>query len=77
MRRVDPGDEDKAQDDEGKALKDEGGTFAPLEVAHIIPHSLVTVQSGMLELVRRPIHLLLRNSVLKSLDTKVCDPIFD
>jgi len=52
MRRVGRDGEEKAQDDDGKFLKDEGGTFAPLEVAHIIPHSLMTVQSGMLELVR-------------------------
>jgi len=50
MRRVGRDSEEKAQDDDGKFLKDEGGTFAPLEVAHIIPHSLMTVQSGMLEL---------------------------
>jgi hypothetical protein len=52
MRRVGRDGEEKAQDDDGKLLKDEGGTFTPLEVAHIIPHSLMTVQSGMLELVR-------------------------
>ena len=52
MRRVNLDDEEKAQDDDGKFLKDEGGTFAPLEVAHIIPHSLMSVQSGMPGLVR-------------------------
>ena len=52
MRRVGRDGQEKAQDDDGKFLKDEGGTFASLEVAHIIPHSLMTVGSGMLELVR-------------------------
>jgi hypothetical protein len=52
MRRVGRDGEEKVQDDDGKFLKDEGGTFTSLEVVHIIPHSLVTVQSGMLELVR-------------------------
>jgi hypothetical protein len=52
MRRVGRDGEEKAQDDDGKFLKDEGGILAPLEVAYIIPYSLMTIQSGMLELVR-------------------------
>ena len=51
MRRVGREGEESAQDDDGNYLKDEGGTFAPLEVAHIIPHSLMTIQSGTTELV--------------------------
>jgi hypothetical protein len=35
--------DDKAKDDDGHFLKDEAGTFAPLEVGHIIPHSLMNV----------------------------------
>ena len=52
MRRVGRDGQEKAQDDDGKFLKDEAGIFASLEVAHIIPYSLMTVGSGMLELVR-------------------------
>jgi len=51
-RRVDRDGEEQAQDDDGKHLKDEAGTFAPLDVAHMLPHSLMTVQSGKRELVR-------------------------
>ena len=51
MRRVGREGEESAQDDDGNYLKDEGGTFAPLEVAHIIPHSLMSIQSGTTELV--------------------------
>lgn len=51
MRRVVCDGDDEAHDDEGNLLKDESGTFVPLEVAHIIPHSLMNVGSGMLELV--------------------------
>ena len=51
MRRAGRDGQDKAQDDDGKLLKDHDGTFASLEVAHIIPHSLMTVGSGTLELV--------------------------
>ena len=58
MRRVGRDGEEKARDDDGNFLEDEGGTFAPLEVAHIIPHSLMAVQSGMLELVRGPTYQL-------------------
>ena len=53
IKRVARDGDEEAQDDEGKLLRDESGTFAPLEVAHIIPHSLMTIPSGMLELVRR------------------------
>jgi hypothetical protein len=42
VRRVGRDGDEKAQDDEN-LLKDEAGTFAPLEVAHIIPHSLMAV----------------------------------
>jgi len=51
MRHVNPYDKEKAQDNDGKFLKDKGGTFASLEVAHIISYSLMSVQSGMPELV--------------------------
>ena len=50
-KRVARNGDEEAQDDGGNLLKDESGTFAPLEVAHIIPHSLMTVQSGQSELV--------------------------
>lgn len=53
VRRVSRDGDDNAQDDEGNLLHKESGTFAPLEVAHIIPHSLVTVSNGTTELVRR------------------------
>ena len=42
-KRVARDGDEEAQDDDGNLLKDEGGIFAPLEVAHIIPHSLMTV----------------------------------
>lgn len=51
-RRVSRDGEENAQDDDGNFLKEEAGSFAPLEVAHIIPHSLMTVQAGTMELVR-------------------------
>ena len=51
-RRVSRDGEEQAHDDDARYLKDESGTFAPLEVAHIIPHSLMTAQRGTLELVR-------------------------
>jgi len=51
MRRVARNGDEEARDDDGNLLKNEGGTFAPLEVAHIILHSLTTVRSGKLELV--------------------------
>jgi hypothetical protein len=35
--------DDKAKADEGHFLKDEAGTFAPLKVGHLIPHSLMNV----------------------------------
>lgn len=51
MRRVARDGDEKAQDEDGNLLQNESGTFASLEVAHIIPHSLTTVGSGKLELV--------------------------
>jgi hypothetical protein len=50
MRRVSRDGDHNAQDDEGNLLSEESGTFAPLEVAHIIPHSLMTFPSGKTEL---------------------------
>lgn len=50
--RVDRDGKEAAQDDDEKLLKDEKGIFAPLEVAHIIPHSLMSIGAGMQELVR-------------------------
>jgi hypothetical protein len=44
-------DGDDAKDDDGHFLKDESGTFATLEVAHVIPHSLMAVTSETTELV--------------------------
>lgn len=52
-RRVSRDTSDNAQDDEGNLLREESGTFAVLEVAHIIPHSLMTVSTGRAELVCR------------------------
>lgn len=54
-RRVAQDGAQDAKDDEGVPLKDEGNTFATLEVAHIIPHSLMTVSSGELNLVCIPL----------------------
>lgn len=51
MRCVSTSGEDHAQDDDGNLLRDEAGTFVPLEAAHIIPHLLLTVPAGMSELV--------------------------
>jgi hypothetical protein len=51
MRRVSRQGDDNAEDDDGKLLKEESGTFVPLEVAHIIPHSIMTFSSGKTELV--------------------------
>lgn len=50
-KRVGLEGDDRAKDDDGHFLKDEAGTFAPLEVAHIIPHSLLNVSSGKTEMV--------------------------
>ena len=50
-RRVAQDGTQGAKDDEGIPLRDEGNTFATLEVAHIIPHSLMTLSSGEQELV--------------------------
>ena len=50
-KRVGCEGDDKAKDDDGHLLKDEAGTFAPLKVAHIIPHLLMNVRSGKTELV--------------------------
>ncbi|KAK6371741.1 hypothetical protein LTS17_008564 [Exophiala oligosperma] len=41
---------ENAQDDEGNLLSEERGTFTTLEVAHIMPHSLMTLSSGKTEL---------------------------
>lgn len=54
MRRVSRDGDYNAQDDEGNLLSEESGTFAPLEVAHIIPHPLMTFPSGKTELVCPP-----------------------
>ena len=51
MRRVAQDGPHDAQDDQGIPLRDESNTFATLEVAHIIPHSLMTLSSGEQELV--------------------------
>jgi hypothetical protein len=53
-KRVGREGNDKAKDEDGHFLKDEAGTFAPLEVAHIIPHSLMNVSSGKTEVVCNP-----------------------
>lgn len=50
-KRVGLEGDDRAKDDDGHFLKAEAGTFAPLEVAHIIPHSLMNVSSGKTEMV--------------------------
>jgi hypothetical protein len=50
MRRVEYDGDDNANDDDGHLLKDEAGTFASLEVAHILPHSLMS-SDGQTELV--------------------------
>ena len=54
IRRVRLDGEEEAQDDDGNSLKEEAGTFTSLEVAHIIPHSLMAAQSGSQELVFDP-----------------------
>ena len=51
IRRVARDGDEEARDEDGNLLKNEDGIFAPLEVAHIIPHSLTAVRSGKLELV--------------------------
>lgn len=53
IRRVSRHGDHNAEDDDGKLLKEESGTFIPLEVAHVIPHSLMNFSSGRTELVRR------------------------
>ncbi|KEF50831.1 uncharacterized protein A1O9_13118 [Exophiala aquamarina CBS 119918] len=50
MRRVARDGTQKAQDDDGFPLSNESNIFATLEVAHIIPHSLMTLSSGEHEL---------------------------
>ncbi|EXJ78369.1 hypothetical protein A1O3_09530 [Capronia epimyces CBS 606.96] len=42
--------DDNAQDDEGNPLRWESGIYTSLEVAHIIPHSLMAVSSETTEL---------------------------
>ncbi|KAK5442662.1 hypothetical protein LTS15_010980 [Exophiala xenobiotica] len=49
-RRIDQDGTQEAKDDEGISLRDKGNTFATLEVAHIIPHSLMTISPGEQEL---------------------------
>jgi hypothetical protein len=55
LERVEREGDDEAKDDDGHKLKREAGTFAPLEVAHILPHSLMNVGSGGGELVCTPL----------------------
>ena len=43
---------DEAKDDDGNLLKNERKTFATLEVAHILPHSLMSVANAKSQLVR-------------------------
>ena len=43
---------DKAKDDDGNLLKEERNPFAFLEVAHILPHSLMSVTNAKSPLVR-------------------------
>ena len=50
-KRVEREGDDEAKDDKGHKLKREAGTFTPLEVAHILPHSLMNVGGGGTELV--------------------------
>jgi hypothetical protein len=54
LKRVERGD-DEVKDDDGHKLKHEAGTFAPLEVAHILPHSLMNIGGGGAELVCTPL----------------------
>lgn len=54
-------DGDNAKDDDGHLLQDEAGTFDDLEVAHILPHSLMSIPSGKSELVP-PLTPLLNSS---------------
>jgi hypothetical protein len=50
-RRIES-DEDNAKDDDGNLLKDEGQQSEDLEVAHILPHSLMSFNaSGQEDLV--------------------------
>jgi hypothetical protein len=51
LERVEREGDDEAKGDDGHKLKREAGTFAPLEIAHILPHSLMNVGSGGGELV--------------------------
>jgi hypothetical protein len=53
-KRVEREGDEEAKDDDGNKLKNEAGTFAPLEVAHILPHSLMSVGGGEGELVCPP-----------------------
>jgi hypothetical protein len=54
VKRVERGGDNKDKDDDGHLLKDEAGIFTPLEVAHILPHSLMNISSGKTELVYIP-----------------------
>ena len=51
LKRVEREGDDEAKDDDGHKLKSEAGTFTPLKVAHILPHSLMNVGGGGAELV--------------------------
>jgi hypothetical protein len=50
-KRVGREGDDKAKDNDGHLLKYEAGIFIPLEITHIISHSLINVSSGKTELV--------------------------
>jgi hypothetical protein len=49
--RVEREEDNKVKDDDRHLLKNEVGTFAPLEVIYIILYSLMNVSSGKIELV--------------------------
>jgi hypothetical protein len=46
LKRVEREGDDEAKDDDEHKLKREAGTVAPLEVAYILPHSLMNIGSG-------------------------------
>jgi hypothetical protein len=54
-KRVEREGDDEAKDDDGHKLKNEAGAFTALEVAHILPHSLMNVSGGGAELVCTPL----------------------
>jgi hypothetical protein len=51
IRRITRDGDEEARDEDGNLLKNESGIFTPLEVAHIIPHSLTTIRSKTLKLI--------------------------